>query len=364
VCLLVNLLFTEINFYHRNQFLSPQSIFITAINFYHRNQFLSPQSILSQHTKINVNTTRRSKSMRLSSMVVTLLSFTKTHLVQGFQVAMGIIQNHVVQHRVHGNQIHYEYFSRRNGSKNKRDDKPLMVFVHGGAWKTGSSRMHYQKPFVELLLESDVDVICCNYRKTRWPQPLQDVLATFEEIEQRHGDRPITFCGASAGGHLTILAYYYSSFFRKQQEGGVRPQHKMLLFYPAIDVFNQLEATQPLLFHSKPPRTLLNTFFETFVVPRDGPRHPDFPWVSPIELLESAPLATWKAWPATRVVHGKQDAITLFKASDYFVEGLRFLSGDDNKHTLLGVEGSHNFDIPDCPQTKRVYRGLVDWILD
>jgi len=288
--------------------------------------------------------------------------------VQGFKVAVGTIKNHIISetinNRVEGHQIHYEYFSMKNGQQfdNKR---PLFVFVHGGAWKTGNSRMHYQKPFVELLLQSDVDVISCNYRKTQWPHPLQDVLATFEHIMQSHCDRPITFCGASAGGHLTILAYYYSAFFRKQQElQGVRPDHKMLLFYPAIDVFNQLAVTQPLLFRSDPPKTLLNTFFETFVVPREGVRHPDFPWVSPIELLESAPLATWSAWPSTYVVHGKQDAITLFQASEYFVGGLRFFSGDDNKHTLLGVEGSHNFDIPDCPQTKRVYRGLVDWILE
>ena len=115
--------------------------------------------------------------------------------------------------------IHYEYFSKENSDLGNREEniKPLLVFVHGGAWKTGNSRVHYQKNFIKLLLENGIDVISCNYRKDVWQSSLQDVIATFEHVHMNHGDRPIVFCGASAGGHLTIMSYFYSGFFKEKK---------------------------------------------------------------------------------------------------------------------------------------------------
>lgn len=295
--------------------------------------------------------------------------------------------------------IHYEYYSRKSGvdkdgftildggrvdggersdggnEKKGKEKNPLVVFVHGGAWKFGNSRNHYQIPLLQFLLENDIDIVSCNYRKELWPTPLRDVEATFRNIVENYSDRPIVFFGTSAGGHLAIMAYYYA-FLAKQRKGNsidfkshAEGNHKMLLFYPAIDVFNQLKQRQ-LLFpdrnfagESTVPVTLLSSFFETFVMPQRSRRNMRYPWISPLELIEKAPFETWPMWPSTNVYHGRQDMITLYKGSEYFVESLKFFSGKDEKHSLQGVDGSHNFDIPDCPKTKEMYSEILDWIL-
>jgi len=297
--------------------------------------------------------------------------------------------------------IHYEYYSRKSGvdkdgfivlnggrglgdedrgeeNQNQKKRNPLVVFVHGGAWKFGSSRNHYQIPLLQFLLENDIDIISCNYRKELWPTPLRDVEATFRNIVENYGDRPIVFFGTSAGGHLAIMAYYYAFLAKQSKEKSIKGDllkaqdsgnHKMLLFYPAIDVFNQLKQRQ-LLFpdrnfagESTVPVTLLSSFFETFVTPQRSSRSMRYPWISPLEMIEKAPLEAWPLWPSTKVYHGRQDMITLYKGSEYFVESLKFFSGKDEKHSLQGVDGSHNFDIPDCPKTKEMYSDILDWIL-
>jgi acetyl esterase/lipase len=269
--------------------------------------------------------------------------------------------------------IHYEYYSKEGNAK-MSPSTPLVIFVHGGAWKFGNSRNHYQIPLLEKLLDNNIDVISCNYRKELWPIPLNDVAFTFDRIQETYGqnNRRIVFFGTSAGGHLAIMAYYYS-FLAMQPNSTLPPEnknHRMLLFYPAIDVFNQLKQKQILFPNHKvednkrQPVTLLSSFFETFVTEKNKGSKVDktYPWISPIELVENAPLETWSKWPSTMIVHGKQDMITLYQCSEYFIESINFFSGDEKRHSLIGVDGSHNFDIPGCPTTRDVYKNVIDWI--
>ena len=305
-----------------------------------------------------------------------------------------LVERVKMKNNEHNVNIHYEYYSKRiegggeatlfqpnlndatGSSKDAPPLKPLFVFVHGGAWKTGNSRENYQTSFLHFLLENDIDVISCNYRKNAWPQPLKDVIATFKHIQEtyNHNNRTIIFCGASAGGHLTIMSYFYN-FFSKSH-----PNHKMLLFYPAIDVFNKLKLRQPYIFNDinwigekLPPVTLLNFYFETFIVPRKKTqekrgRRSRYPYVSPLELFDELPNEEWwSAWPSTFVAHGKQDAITLYSGSEYFIHHLRDksrLSKEEakKKYILYGVDGSHNFDVPGYPQTKELYNDILKWI--
>jgi len=263
---------------------------------------------------------------------------------------------------VHNANIHYEYYSTNPPHKKEDVEKrPLLLFVHGGGWKAGNSRMHYQVPFLAYLLKNNVDVISCNYRKNEWPNPLVDVVATFRHVQDQFPNRRLVFCGSSAGGHLSILGYFYNRFTQEESKN-----HKMLLFYPAIDVLNQMKSRQPLFFNDRtllgqpnPPYTLLNRFFETFVLQKAA-SHESYPFVSPLQLFSDTDAISWKEWPTTFVAHGRTDAITMFEASEYFVEELNRRS--EKKHTLLPVKGSHNFDIPDCPQTKEVYETMLTWI--
>jgi acetyl esterase/lipase len=308
--------------------------------------------------------------------------------------------------------VHYEFYSSSSG---KNESRPLLVFVHGGAWKTGDSRAHYQAPFLAFLLRNGVDVISCNYRKTKWPDPLADIVETFRQIEAAWPERQIIFCGASAGGHLATLAYYYNQFGRNTEQSVVcksdsrdtasesgrktevntksesttaetkseqfdtelRKRHRILLFYPALDVFNQLKVRQPLLFKDRtilgrptPPYTLLSRFFERFVASPELMPNAEFPWASPLQLFGAAPRDTWTTWPPTLVVHGVNDPITMYNASQFYVDELNRLSEPFAveepvpvlKHRIRPVRGSHNFDIPDCPQTLDVYEEVLAWI--
>jgi len=249
--------------------------------------------------------------------------------------------------------VHYEYYSAGDEG-NRSTDKALLVFVHGGAWKSGDSRSHYQMPFLAYLVRNGIDVISCNYRKTAWPDPLSDVVETFRQIERTYPGRRIIFCGASAGGHLATLAYYYNRFPARR-----RKQHRLLLFYPALDVYNDLQFHQPILLGRR--STLLSVFFDRLVVSRKkAPSDPQFPWVSPIQLLQEAPLSTW---PDTMIAHGVYDPLTLYGASSFFVEELgkrsHFRRENDR---ILPVAGSHNFDNPDSPATAAVYEEMLQWI--
>lgn len=91
---------------------------------------------------------------------------------------------------------------------------PAVVAIHGGGWR-GGSRSDYGLSLAELARRG-VAVVAIDYRLSRpgstpWPGNLEDVQSAIEWVGQRgprFGIDPdrVALMGASAGGHLALLA--------------------------------------------------------------------------------------------------------------------------------------------------------------
>jgi acetyl esterase/lipase len=88
---------------------------------------------------------------------------------------------------------------------------PVMMFVHGGTWKSGNKNLY--EPLGKLYAKNGVGVVIINYRlspKVQHPAHIQDVARAFAWTHKniaKHGGDPDNFfvCGHSAGGHLVAL---------------------------------------------------------------------------------------------------------------------------------------------------------------
>ena len=91
----------------------------------------------------------------------------------------------------------------------KPEGSPLVVWVHGGGWKSGSK----QNCFVKWLSNFGYTVASINYRLVdvaKWPAQLHDCKGAIRWLRanaQTYGYNPdcVIAAGASAGGHLVAL---------------------------------------------------------------------------------------------------------------------------------------------------------------
>lgn len=86
---------------------------------------------------------------------------------------------------------------------------PLLLWIHGGSWKEGSKDAC---PF-QTLTQNGIAVASINYRftdETRFPGQLNDCEKAIDFLKKEAEARgfqfgPITACGLSAGGHLSLM---------------------------------------------------------------------------------------------------------------------------------------------------------------
>ncbi|TNE52457.1 MAG: alpha/beta hydrolase [Deltaproteobacteria bacterium] len=109
-----------------------------------------------------------------------------------------------------GKKLLIDVYQRRLDNK----PQPLLVMIHGGAWRTGSPRM---LPGIHSYLAArGVTVAAISYRfmpKHKFPTQLQDVTRCLKWLRQQAKalkiqPNRITLMGRSAGGHLALLAGY------------------------------------------------------------------------------------------------------------------------------------------------------------
>lgn len=89
---------------------------------------------------------------------------------------------------------------------------PVLVYVHGGGWTTGSKHMNRSQA-IALAQTGRYAAVSINYRlgwQTQWPAQINDVKAAIRWVRgnaARYGFDPKRICasGASAGGHLVGL---------------------------------------------------------------------------------------------------------------------------------------------------------------
>jgi len=92
-----------------------------------------------------------------------------------------------------------------------RKDFPVMLFVHGGAWRSGEKESY--APLGQVFAKNGVGVVVINYRlspKVQHPAHIEDVARAFAWTQRniaQHGGSPdhLFLSGHSAGGHLVAL---------------------------------------------------------------------------------------------------------------------------------------------------------------
>ncbi|MFI6644320.1 alpha/beta hydrolase [Streptomyces sp. NPDC050504] len=103
--------------------------------------------------------------------------------------------------------------------RDRQDSAPLVVLLHGGAWRAAHDRRHVT-PLAGLLARRGFAVANVEYRRGaeggaagRWPETFDDVAAAMDalpDLVRRHLDladpRRTVVTGHSAGGHLALWA--------------------------------------------------------------------------------------------------------------------------------------------------------------
>lgn len=103
--------------------------------------------------------------------------------------------------------------------QNYSEDSPLVMIVHGGAWKLG--RKEHMKMIQRRLFKENIPTVNINYRLVRtkkgitYQQQLEDIALAVNETRKQSRDWKLNpdnlvLLGESAGGHLALL-YGYSN---------------------------------------------------------------------------------------------------------------------------------------------------------
>lgn len=116
-----------------------------------------------------------------------------------------------------GNNLQLDIYQPINNNQQK---KPVVVFLHGGAWVEGDKAItanNYVENTIEELLENDFVVISANYRllneNVHFPGPAEDAKDVIRWIRKnadqyRFDTDNIGMWGVSAGAHLSFLTAF------------------------------------------------------------------------------------------------------------------------------------------------------------
>jgi acetyl esterase/lipase len=138
--------------------------------------------------------------------------------------------------------------------KSDKQSGPLIVYVHGGAWRSGSKK---EMPLGDLV-ESGYPVATIDYRLStvaRFPAQIHDIKAAIRFLRAKAtklqiGAKQIVIAGSSAGAHLAALVGVTNG--RRDLEGEVGDHKKqssdvqaIISFFGASDLTTILKQSTP-----------------------------------------------------------------------------------------------------------------------
>lgn len=193
--------------------------------------------------------------------------------------------------------------------KNTLDNKtkPLLVTIHGGAWRSGSQR---QLPAINRYFAARGYVVAAiTYRLApthQYPTQLQDITAALTWLRsqgKKFGYDPdrIALFGRSAGGHLALMAAY------RKVAPGIRGV--IGLYAPTDMHWSWANPSNPRVINS---HDVLSKFLGG---PPEKARS-NYDQASPIRFVS-------KETPPTLLIHGLKDDVVSYKHSRRLIQQLR-----------------------------------------
>lgn len=92
-------------------------------------------------------------------------------------------------------------------AKDGFDSAPIIVFVHGGGWNSGSKNDY--KFLADSFTQEGFNVVIPNYRlhpKTKFPGPVTDTAKAIAWVKNAYPDNPVVLIGHSAGGYNVLMS--------------------------------------------------------------------------------------------------------------------------------------------------------------
>jgi len=203
-------------------------------------------------------------------------------------------------------------------------DFPVLMFVHGGAWKSGNKTMY--ATLGATFAKQGIGTVVINYRLTdgnngvKHPDHIKDVAAAFAWVHANIGkyggrnDR-IFISGHSAGGHLVSLLATDESYLKEHHLGldnirGVMPLSGVYEILPNIRIFDDQFGTDAQICKAASPINNVKS------------KHPPF-----------------------LIIYGDKDLPTIDKMSEAFCEKLcdnkceaKAIKADDRSHRTIIIQ--------------------------
>lgn len=153
-----------------------------------------------------------------------------------------------------GQDLKMDTYTPLDGSKAL---KPVVIFIHGGGWRTGDKLAIDLLPEKAVLIERGYFVAAINYRlapENKWPAFMEDAKCAVRHIRANaasYGIDPnrIAVFGASAGAHIALMLGLAGPEAGLEGNGGyagVSSQVKAVVSY-----FGPTDLTQSYFFHNQ-----------------------------------------------------------------------------------------------------------------
>lgn len=213
-------------------------------------------------------------------------------------------------------------------SKHLTGTAPLIIFVHGGAWKKGDK--HDYLPYLISYANKGYVTATIQYRLSgaaKYPAQLLDVESAVKWLKQHADDyhidpEKVAMVGGSAGGHLALMNAYSNDRSTLDESGFSSNVQGIVNFYGPSDLVHE---------EAKDKSAIEYLIGKTYVE-------------APEIYKEASPIYTiTKAAPPTLTFHGTLDELVPFGQSDRLHAKLQEVGVPSYYHKLEGWP--HTMDI-------------------
>jgi len=149
--------------------------------------------------------------------------------------------------------------------KNLTEPAPVMIFIHGGAWRTGK-RSDYLPYLIDYAKKGFVTATV-SYRLVKqaaFPAAVQDINCAVKWIKSHAGEyginpEKVVLIGGSAGAHLAMMIGYGGNEDLFHQDCTLENDNKVNI---VIDLYGPADLTTPYAISTYQTQDFLNTSYE------------------------------------------------------------------------------------------------------